>query len=153
MVLLLRSAGRAKCSERDGRAGPKQLDHLTSLPPRHARTGRAHCSTKHVKTDETTKSKKPIHHFQRQLSSLCCARIHFVALHLVPLMTGQPPWREAGSTVPSGLTLQNSTASPLRGFTARPCIEHSEPVWSLGLGALGKTVSPPSSTSLRRSRA
>ena len=38
-------------------------------------------------------------------------------------MTGQLPWKDLGSKVPSGRMLQNNTASPFWGLTARPCSE------------------------------
>jgi hypothetical protein len=44
-------------------------------------------------------------------------RIHFVADHFSPFMTGHPAWRLIESVVPSGLRLKKRRASPLRGFT------------------------------------
>jgi hypothetical protein len=44
-------------------------------------------------------------------------RIHFVADHFSPFMTGHPAWRLTESVVPSGLRLKKRRASPLRGFT------------------------------------
>ena len=38
--------------------------------------------------------------------------IHFVSVHLTPLSTGQPVWREASSRVPLGCMSQKRTASP-----------------------------------------
>jgi hypothetical protein len=47
-------------------------------------------------------------------------RIHLVADHLSPLMTGQPACSDEGSVLPSDLRLQNNSASPRRGLTAGP---------------------------------
>ncbi|PON93962.1 hypothetical protein TorRG33x02_103520, partial [Trema orientale] len=57
-----------------------------------------------------------------------------------------------GSKVASGLILQNSNASPIFGFTARPCLAQSDNSFQYGRElkfplAEGNTVSPPSSTS------
>ena len=51
---------------------------------------------------------------------------HFVALHLVPLSTGQPPCSAPESSRPSVCRLQNATAEPALGFTAKPFIAHAE---------------------------
>lgn len=47
-------------------------------------------------------------------------RIHLVSTHLVPLMTGQPPWSDCLSMVPLRCRDQNRSASPARGFTLIP---------------------------------
>lgn len=77
--------------------------------------------------------------------------IHLVALHLTPARTGQPPCREPLSSAPLLASDQKSSTSPLRGFTAGPCCAQGDhPVGSSpSFGPFGKTVSPPSSTSLR----
>ena len=51
---------------------------------------------------------------------------HFVALHLVPFSTGQPPCSAPESSRPSVCRLQNATAEPAAGFTAKPFIAHAE---------------------------
>ena len=100
---------------------------------------------------------------KQQASSNCARRTrptkthkqthHFVADHFSPVMTGHEPCRLAGSNVPSGRMLQNSTASPFFGLTAKPCIAHSENPSSLvcpsGTGTFGNTVSPPEVTSVK----
>nr|ACU20030.1 unknown [Glycine max] len=80
--------------------------------------------------------------------------IHFVEDHLFPLITGQPPCKLDGSSVASGLMLQNSRASPIFGFTERPFLAHWDKSFHQGTElkfalAAGNTVSPPSSTSER----
>ncbi|RDX96350.1 hypothetical protein CR513_21002, partial [Mucuna pruriens] len=59
---------------------------------------------------------------------------------------------ENGSSVASGLMLQNSRASPIFGFTERPFLAHWDKSFHHGTElkfalAAGNTVSPPSSTS------
>lgn len=78
--------------------------------------------------------------------------IHFVADHLLPLITGQPPCKLEGSSDASGLVLQKSNALPIFGFTERPCLPHSDNSFHHGTEvmfpfAAGNTVSPPSSIS------
>lgn len=47
-----------------------------------------------------------------------------VAVHFCPLITGHPACMDAGSCVPSDLTLKNNKASPRRGLTAtRPLVQ------------------------------
>lgn len=77
---------------------------------------------------------------------MSCKAYHFVADHFSPVMTGQPPWSDLESKVPSVLRLQNATADPFLGRTDSPFIPHSEKPLSLvcptGTFTLGNTWAP-----------
>lgn len=70
----------------------------------------------------------------------------------VTVLNSFSPCKLDGSSVASGLMLQNSKASPIFGFTDRPFRAHSDKSFHHGTElkfalAAGNMVSPPSSTS------
>ena len=106
------------------------------LPHLHSEKGlaSARCAaTRHASTQgDWPAHNSPLPYRMQPASGPCCCgtskghATHFVALHLSPLITGQPPCSDVMSLVLlSGPSDQNSSASPFLGLTAMPLRPHS----------------------------